>query len=170
MPKSGLRSICTHRRRRKGRVNIDKCILFLRDSAIYSLLSCRANQEVRIRIFVGRMRTSMRNARLANYPFVPDDVRALSMILMNPQYQVITMTEDGNDNFYAGSVTDAEGGHHVLFISQRMLQTARNMRVLHGDGTFKTTPAGLNIEQVWNIFYALFHKLKSILFYLRNKV
>lgn len=94
------------------------------------------------------MRTSMRNARLENYPLVPHDLRALTMVLMNPQYSVITMTEDGSDNLYSSSVTDAEGGHHVMFISERMLRIASELRILNADGTFKTTPAGLNLEQV----------------------
>lgn len=90
----------------------------------------------------------MRNARLRNYPFVPNDLRRLTDILMNPQHRVITMTQDGQDNLYAGSVTDARGAHHVLFISDRMAAVARDLRVLHGDGTFKTRPAGLNLSQV----------------------
>lgn len=98
------------------------------------------------------MRTSMRNARMENYPFVPHDLRALTLILMNNQYSVMTMTEDGLDNLYAGSTTDADGAHHVLLISQRMIEVARNLSTFHGDGTFKVTPAGLNLEQVRTLF------------------
>jgi hypothetical protein len=86
----------------------------------------------------------MRNARMKNFPHMPPTLRDLSNILLNPQHRVLTMTADGNDNIYGGSVTDELDGHHVLFISQRMLNQMRLFNVLHSDGTFKTVPVGQN--------------------------
>ena len=60
------------------------------------------------------------------------------------------MTRDGEDNVYGGSVTDQNGHHHILFVSQRMLALMRTFTCLHGDGTFKVVPSGPNAEQVSN--------------------
>ncbi|KAJ1521839.1 hypothetical protein ONE63_003474 [Megalurothrips usitatus] len=98
--------------------------------------------DVVSRVTYARMRTPMRNARVASLPPLPRNLRELSNILRNPQYSVLSMTDDGRDNIYGGSVTDADGGHHVVFISDRMLAHMRTMRVLHSDGTFRSVPVG----------------------------
>lgn len=90
------------------------------------------------------MRTPMRNARLRSYPFPPESLRDLSNILLDPQYSVLTMTADGEDNLYAGSVTDVDGGHHVVFASNRMIDQMKKFRVLHSDGTFRAVPISPN--------------------------
>lgn len=83
----------------------------------------------------------MRNARLQQFPLPPPaSVRDLTRLLLDPHFAVLTMTEDGLDNIYAGSVDDANGHHHVLFTSDRMLERMRNFLVLHSDGTFKSVP------------------------------
>lgn len=84
----------------------------------------------------------MRNSRLKRYPSpLPATVEELSAILQDPQYQVLTMSDDGLDNLYAGSVTDTEGFHHILFMSERMLRKAREFTVIHSDGTFRAVPS-----------------------------
>lgn len=103
---------------------------------------------MRSRVTPNGMRTSMRNARMAMYPNPPPSLRRLTLILRNPQYRVITISRDGEDNLYAGSVTDALGNHHVIFSSNRLLQAMRQFVVLHTDGTFKVVPAGMGISQV----------------------
>lgn len=101
----------------------------------------RFDPEVVSRVTYARMRTPMRNARLSRYPRpMPQNLLALTQVLMDPQYQVMTITQDGTDNIYGGSVTDTDGIHHVLFVSQRMLEQMRRFRVLHGDGTFRAVP------------------------------
>ena len=83
----------------------------------------------------------MRNARLRHYPRpMPQNLLELTGILQDPQYQIMTMTVDGNDNIYGGSVTDTDGVHHILFSSNRMLHHMRIFSVLHGDGTFRAVP------------------------------
>lgn len=95
-----------------------------------------------------RMRTAMRNARMERFPDMPQNLRGLTRILINPVHRVLTLTTDGEDNLYAGSATDVNGGHHVLFASARMLDLMRTFRVLHCDGTFKVIPAGTEAAQV----------------------
>jgi len=103
----------------------------------------RFGPEVIARVTYARMRTPMRNARLDRFPNPPPaNVEALTAILQDPQYEVLTMTDDGLDNIYSGSVTDPNGFHHVLFMSDRMLNRARQFRVLHSDGTFRAVPNG----------------------------
>lgn len=82
----------------------------------------------------------MRNARRRNYPNQPQNLHGLTEILLDPQYTVLTLTDDGNDNIYGGSVTDANGHHHVLFVSNRMVNQMRIFNVLHADGTFNAVP------------------------------
>ncbi|KAK3919969.1 Ribonuclease HII [Frankliniella fusca] len=114
--------------------------------------------EVVARVTYARMRTSMRNARLSRFPNpLPANLVELTDILQDPRYTVITMSDDGLDNIYGGSVTDIDGFHHILFISERMLQRARTFRILHSDGTFRVTPHGPEfavqvfcIVAVWN--------------------
>lgn len=77
---------------------------------------------------------------MRHYPPLPADLRQLTEILLNPQYQVLTLTHDGLDNIYAGSGSDVDGNHHKLFISQRMIERARTFSVLHSDGTFRSVP------------------------------
>jgi len=113
--------------------------LFLTKMSIYSF-----PPEVVTRVTYDRMRTPMRNARLSQFPNPPADLRALTAILMDPHNAVITMSDDGQDNLYSGSVTDANGDHHVMFFSNRMVEVMRNFSVLHSDGTFKTVP--VNVE------------------------
>lgn len=96
--------------------------------------------EVRARVTFARMRTPMRNARMQRFPPPPATLEDLTAVLMNPQYSVLTMTHDGLDNIYSGSVTDTDGFHHILFMSRRMIELARQLAVIHSDGTFKTVP------------------------------
>jgi len=86
----------------------------------------------------------MRNARLRRYPHPPQNLRELTELLLNDQYRVLTLTHDGEDNIFGGSVDDAEGEHHILFISRRMVENIRTFNVLHADGTFKSVPVNVD--------------------------
>ncbi|KAK3925520.1 Pol polyprotein [Frankliniella fusca] len=97
------------------------------------------------------MRTSMRRARMSRFPPIPHSLLELTRLLQDPRYRILTMTDDGLDNLYAGSVTDTAGRHHILFASERMLQKMREFNTLHGDGTFKIVPVGAACEQVFCI-------------------
>lgn len=97
----------------------------------------------------------MRNARLQRYPPPPETLRDLTEILQDPRYSVITLSQDGQDNIYGGSVDDADGEHHILFISQRMVEKCREFSVLHADGTFKSVPVGLHFAA--QVFLILSH-------------
>jgi len=98
----------------------------------------RFGPEAVARCTYDKLRTSMRNARMKRYPPLPANLTELT--LQNPQYQVLTLTDDGLDNIYAGSVDDADGNHHLLFMSERMIERARTFSVLHSDGTFRSVP------------------------------
>ena len=95
----------------------------------------------------------MRNARSRNFPHPPPiNLQELTNVLQDQQYRVLTMSDDGLDNLYSGSVTDTDGFHHILFTSNRMLERIRQFRVLHSDGTFNTVPVNSNFaDQVWQI-------------------
>lgn len=84
----------------------------------------------------------MRNARMENFPNIPATLQELTQILLDERYRVLTLTDDGLDNIYAGSVDDAEGNHHVIFTSNRLLNRMRSFLVLHSDGTFRSVPMG----------------------------
>lgn len=92
------------------------------------------------------MRTPKGNARLKQFPSPPPaNLRALTDILLNPQYSVLTMTSDGKENLYMGSVTDVDGGHHVVFATPRqLLRLKRHFQTCHSDGTFKAVPVSSN--------------------------
>lgn len=94
----------------------------------------------------------MRNARLSRYPAPPADLRDLTAILMDPHNEVISMTDDGLDNLYAGSVTDTDGAQHILLVSNRMIERMREFTVLHSDGTFKTVPVNAQFASQVNIY------------------
>lgn len=104
------------------------------------IVSVRFCEEVVERVTYARMRTPMRTARMSRYPNIPHSLEDLSRIMLNPQYRVITISDDGTDNIYAGSVTDGNGDHHILFASRRQLRLMKTFRVLHSDGTFKVVP------------------------------
>ncbi|KAK3926922.1 GTPase Der [Frankliniella fusca] len=100
--------------------------------------------EVQSRVTLARMRNAMRSARMQNYPELPRSLRNLTRVLNDDQFRVITQTEDGTDNLYGGSVTATDGSHHIMFVSQRMLNYLKISRILHGDGTRKVIPLGAN--------------------------
>ena len=90
---------------------------------------------------MSNMRSAMQRARASMFPRVPATLEELTQILQIPQYRIITATEDARDNVYAGSVTDADGRHHIIFSSRRLLTVGRSLSVLFLDGTFKSIPA-----------------------------
>jgi len=99
------------------------------------------------------MKTAMKNARLSQFPRPPPaTLQELTDLHQDPQYQVITMTDDGLDNLYGGSVTDVLGGHHVVYMTSRQLNRMRNMTVLHSDGTFKVVPVNPEFASQVNYF------------------
>ncbi|KAK3929514.1 Granzyme-like protein 2, partial [Frankliniella fusca] len=110
----------------------------------------RFDIEVLSRVTLTGMRTALRNARMSAFPKPPPrSLRELDAILQNPRYEVLTATLDGRDNIYAGSVSDADGRFHILFSSERLLQTLATVTWIHGDGTVKIVPAVDDVSQVF---------------------
>lgn len=114
--------------------------MYTTDCSSFHLFRFRC-RRMRAKVTLVRMRTSMRNARLRNYPQLPPTLLDLTNILRDPRYSVITMTADGLDNLYSGSVTDSEGFHSIVFASQRMLELMERTRTIFSDGTFRSVPA-----------------------------
>jgi len=106
----------------------------------------------------------MRNARMSRFPQPPPgDLRALTQMLLDPHNHVMTITDDSEDNIYAGSVDDVNGDHHVVFASERQIQLMRTFRVLHSDGTFKSVPTSrMFAAQVSSREKGKFHLLTSM--------
>jgi len=78
-------------------------------------------------------------ARMKSFPPIPHTLLDLTRALL--QYPRVSVTVDGDQNLYAGSITAADGSHHVLFLSPRMNEFLRKVKTLQGDGTFKSRPA-----------------------------
>ncbi len=124
-------------------------VRFLQFVFYSSCFPCSFPIEVRARVTLARMRTAMRNARMASYPQPPPrTLRELTAILQDPRYEVLTATLDNEDNIYAGSVTDVRGDHHILFASRRSLDHLATCNWIHGDGTIKIVPALDGVSQV----------------------
>lgn len=122
---------------------------------IFEIISfhSRFGPEVVARVTFVRMKTAMKNARLSRFPRPPPaTLEELTNLHQDPQYQVITMTDDGLDNLYGGSLEDVLGGHHVVYMSHRQLNRMRSMRVLHSDGTFKVVPVNPQFASQVNYF------------------
>ena len=81
----------------------------------------------------------MFKSRSNAYPRIPHSLTDLTRTLL--QYPRVSVTCDGSENMYAGSVTATDGSHHVAFFSPRMLEFMANLRVIQGDGTFRARPA-----------------------------
>lgn len=109
----------------------------------------RYSRNVRRRMNVRRLRTSMYRARSRTFPPVPQTLLELTQVLLqNPR---VSVTVDGEQNMYAGSITADDGSHHVVFVSQRMLDFMGQCKLLQGDGTFKSRPATPESAQCFNI-------------------
>jgi hypothetical protein len=87
-----------------------------------------------------RLRNPMYRARMRRYPPIPKTLRELTRLLLQDRWKEISGTIDEEDNLYAGSTTASDGSHHVLFISQRMLQFMSNIKIVQSDGTFRARP------------------------------
>lgn len=110
------------------------CVMLL-----YFLNVCRYTRRVRSRMTLRRLRTPMYMARMKSYPPIPNSLTELTQaLLQNPR---ISETVDGEENLYAGSVTATDGSHHVAFISPRMIEFLGKVKILQGDGTFRSRPA-----------------------------
>ncbi|KAK3926018.1 Glucose-1-phosphate adenylyltransferase [Frankliniella fusca] len=108
-------------------------------------LKCvRFDVNVSSRVTLARIRNAMRNSRMHNYPALPRSLRGLTRILNDDRFAVICQTDDGTDNIYGGSTTARDGSHHVLFLSERMIEILKESKILHGDGTKKVVPIGAN--------------------------
>ncbi|KAK3911685.1 Volume-regulated anion channel subunit LRRC8E, partial [Frankliniella fusca] len=119
--------------------------------------------EVRSRVTVTKLRVAMRNARMSSFPQpAPRSLQELTALLQNPRYEVLTATLDGEDNLYAGSVTDENGDHHILFASRRQLQLLTKVIWLHGDGTLKVVPAMDGISQLFTIVTTWTHHIVAL--------
>ncbi|XP_034247294.1 uncharacterized protein LOC117649035 [Thrips palmi] len=101
--------------------------------------------QVQLRLRLSKIRPAMQRARSRMYPPPPATLQELTGILQDPRYQVISATNDARDSLYAGSVTAADGSHHIIFMSRRMALVAQSLNILFADGTFKVLPA---IEQL----------------------
>lgn len=76
-------------------------------------------------------------------------MRELSRVLL--QQQNVSATIDGVENLYAGSITATDGSHHVAFFSPRMLNFMSRVKIIQGDGTFKSRPTFPKSSQVFVI-------------------
>ncbi|KAK3908301.1 Cytoplasmic protein NCK2 [Frankliniella fusca] len=99
----------------------------------------RYARNVRCKMTLARLRGSMREKHMGRYPNIPHTMRKLTQVLL--QNNFVSKTIDGEENLYAGSCTDAEGHHHIAFFSPRMLQFMPSLKIIQGDGTFKSRPA-----------------------------
>lgn len=106
--------------------------------------------EVRARITMPRIRTSMRNARMERYPNIPATLLDLGDLLRDPQYESICSTIDGNDNIFGNQVTATDGSVSIIFASDRMLRFMARVRIIFCDGTF-CNPSLPETSQVFNI-------------------
>ncbi|KAK3921439.1 DNA excision repair protein ERCC-6-like 2 [Frankliniella fusca] len=109
-------------------------------------------REIKRRCRLGKMRSAMQRARYSVLPPPPLTLRQLTDILQDPHYTVLTNTDDGQDNIYAASVTDTQGSHHIIFMSQRMARVMKRLSILFGDGTFLTLPVLEDLDAASQIF------------------
>ncbi|XP_052131748.1 uncharacterized protein LOC127751763 [Frankliniella occidentalis] len=104
------------------------------------------------RVRLANMRSAMQRARYSALPPPPQSLEELTAILQDPRYRVLTATSDGRDNLYAASVNAADGSHHVIFMTRRMARVLRQLKILFGDGTFKTLPNMEDLDAASQIF------------------
>lgn len=88
-----------------------------------------------------RLRSAMHAARKKTFPPIPQTLRELTQLLLDPQNEFISKTIDETDNIYAGSVTATDGSHHIAFMSRRMANHMGDVKIIQVDGTFKSRPA-----------------------------
>lgn len=100
----------------------------------------RADVNVAARITPDAMRPAIYRARHQVYPQVPASLYNLGVLLTRPEYQGLTRTVDGNDNFFEGHVRSPNGQSSLVFVSQRMKRFMRHVRVVFCDGTFSSRP------------------------------
>lgn len=104
-----------------------------------TLLVFRYTRKTRSNMTLARLRTTMYNAKMAKYPKIrPYTLRELSRTLL--QHGFVAATIDEAENLYAGSITATDGSHHLAFFSPRMLHFMGQIKIIHGDGTFKSRP------------------------------
>lgn len=106
----------------------------------------------------------MQRARSSMFPPAPATLQELTAILQDPRYQVISATHDALDSLYAGSVTAADGSHHIIFMSRRMARVARSLDILFADGTFKVLPAIEELDRASQVQLNLYVKFNYALF------
>lgn len=99
----------------------------------------RYSRRVRARMNLRRLHASMSRRRINRYPGIPDTLRDLTRELLGNAG--ISKTVDDLENLYAGSITAADGSHHVAFFSPRMLRFLGNLKLIQADGTFRARPA-----------------------------
>ena len=97
------------------------------------------SRNVRSKMNLRRLRTSMHRVRSGTFPPVPQTLLELTQVLLG--HPRVSVTVDGEQNMYAGSITANDGSHHVVFVSRRMLDFMGQCKLLQGDGTFKSRPA-----------------------------
>ncbi|KAK3910275.1 Transposase for insertion sequence element IS905, partial [Frankliniella fusca] len=101
----------------------------------------RYSARVRCRMTMRRLRGAMWRTRMKSFPAIPHTLKELTQVLLNPQYRAkVASTIDGSGNLYAGSCTATDGSHNVLFISERMIDFLKNIKVIQSDGTFRARP------------------------------
>ncbi|XP_034246305.1 uncharacterized protein LOC117648159 [Thrips palmi] len=107
----------------------------------------RYSRKVRCKMTLKRLRGSMYKTRMNKYPQIPHTMRELTQILLSNDK--ISKTIDDSENLYAGSTTATDGSHHIAFFSPRMLRFMENLKIIQGDGTFKSRPALPSSRQVF---------------------
>lgn len=109
----------------------------------------RYTRNVRRKMNVRRLRTPTYRARAASFPPIPQTLHDLTQVLLG--HPRVSVTVDGEQNMYAGSITADDGSHHVVFVSRRMQDFMTQCKLLQGDGAFRSRPATPHSAQCFAI-------------------
>lgn len=106
------------------------------------------------------MKTSMRTARLSQYPNAPETLRELGALLEQPQYQHLTATIGQEDSVYRGVIGNP--GHEcLLFLSRRMGRYLSKAKEAFADATFVPAPLRPAAAQVYQIVCLAGHNVSA---------
>lgn len=108
---------------------------------------------MRQKMTLSKLRKSMYKVRNKRFPGIPHTLRELTQTLLD--HPEISKTTDGLENMYCGSITATDGSHHVGFLSPRMANLLGNLKIIQGDGTFKSRPAVPDSSQCFVIVTTL---------------
>ncbi|KAJ1531333.1 hypothetical protein ONE63_000017 [Megalurothrips usitatus] len=99
-----------------------------------------------------RLRSSIRRSHLSRYPKLSKDLTRLARVLRQREHRRITITKDGMDNIFYGTVGSLPRRTRcVIFMSKRMKNILRTAKRIFAGGTFKVRPAKPKSSQVFSI-------------------